>query len=107
MGSYNSWKVAAVICALIPICFLLFFAIRAGANGIGHFGQLIPIVLLAIFGWYTPRQAGFVLIFGALALMIIYAMSFYNTTTIAALALVEIIVFVPLLASGYCFLKAE
>lgn len=107
MDASTKWKIAGIVFAIVPILFLLVFAVGEGASGIGHYGQLVPIALLTIFGWYTPRPVGFVMIFAGIALMILYAISAHGSVTLAAIALVEVIVFIPMILSGFSFLRSQ
>ena len=99
----TTWKYGGLVFAIIPIVMLLIAALKAA----GGIGQLVPIALLAAYGWYAPRPAGFVLIFGGIALMILYAISAIGSVSGLTIALVELVIFVPLVISGFCFLKSE
>lgn len=103
----RGWKIVALIFALIPTALLLTLAIGEGFSGFGHYAQILPIVLLSWLGWNTPRPAGFVLVFSSIALMIMYAISSYAGTSPSTIAIVEALLFVPLLLSGLSWLRAE
>lgn len=105
MTTIMKWKIAAIVVALLPVGFFLVFAIGEGGGGWIHYLQVSPVVALVVLGWYKPKIAGRVLIalgliFGGLYLFAL------NSLTLATVAVVELIVFAPILLSGYLFLRA-
>lgn len=107
MNRVSAWKIAALFCALIPAALLLVLAVGEGLSGFAHYAQIIPIILLSWLGWSTPRPAGFVLVFSSIALMIMYAISSYDSAPVATLAIVELVLFVPLFLSGLLWLRVD
>lgn len=103
MDRNKKWKIAAVVVALIPTAFFLVFAIGEGTGGFMHYLQVLPIIILVVFGWHMPRIAGWMfVVFGGIA-TVVYGFSSGENLSVAIL--VESVVFVPFVVSGIFFLQ--
>jgi hypothetical protein len=102
-------KLLAIAPLLLPVGFLLMFAIGEGfTEGFGHYIQLAPIVLFAIIAWFKPRIAGWLFIsFGTLMMVLFLYSSFERNQPAIANLMVIGIIFFPILISGYLMLKPE
>lgn len=99
-------KSIATIVMLIPTVFFLFLVIGEGANGWPHDIQFIMILAPVVLGWFYPREVGYVLVFFGILLAIAYAI--FSAATLPALVIlvIELVVFVPIIVSGYLFVRA-
>lgn len=106
MSAMKTLKIAALVAALIPIGFLFFFAIGEGTSGSGHYMQAAPLIVLTALAWYYPRTGGYALIASAILVGALFA--FYSRTSpILTTAIIEAILFFPILISGIFFMRAD
>lgn len=98
-----AWKIAGSVILLVPIGFFLLFAIGEGASGWSHYIQLAFVFAMAFAGWRFPLVGSYALIAFGIAGGAFYALA--NDFPLPTLALVELIVFLPLVLSGMCFLR--
>lgn len=106
MRAVRILKISAAVAAAIPIAFLLLFAVGEGAGGSGHYVQAAPLIVLAILAWYYPRVGGYALIASAIIVGALFA--FYSRSQdIFTTAVVELILFFPILLSGIFFMRAS
>lgn len=106
MISIHTWKAAAVVVALIPIGFFLMFAIGEGVEGWPHYFQALIPICVVLLAWWKPQMGGYILITLGLLFAVVYAVS-ASTLPVPTIALVEFIVAVPVIVSGYLFLRAQ
>lgn len=99
-------KLWATVAACIPILFLSLFAIGEGIEGWPHDVQILFVLALIAFAWMRPRAIGYALAILGAALSILYAASF-RMLPIPTILLVECIVFVPLIVSGFLFATSK
>lgn len=99
-------KSIATIVMLIPTGFFLILVIEEGANAWPHYVQFIMILAPIILGWFYPREVGYVLIIFGILLAIAYA--FFSVATLPAYAIfvIELIVFAPIVVSGFLFVRS-
>lgn len=89
--------------ALIPLGFFALFALGEGAAGWPHYLQAAFVIALIAIGWRFPLPGAYALIVLGIAGGALYALA--NDFPLTTIALVELIVFLPLVLSGMCFLR--
>ncbi|HEY4487299.1 MAG TPA: hypothetical protein VI483_00880 [Candidatus Paceibacterota bacterium] len=94
------------IAALIPIALFIFLSMVNEGGGTQHYLRAIPIAGLVALSWYRPQVGGWALI--ALG-MIFAALYVTNVPTIQLLPTLAIalLIFLPIVGSGYLFLRAH
>lgn len=101
-------KFAAIGILFLPIGFLLLFLIgevfSGDLTGLGHLIQLLPLLVLAWFGYKNPYWSGVFMSLIGLTFGVIYAMSagFYLETIL----IVEAVLFLPIFVSGVLLILA-
>lgn len=105
MNAAGKWKLAATVLALVPAGFFLLFAVGEGIEGWSHYLQVALVFLPMLLGWRYPRVIGglFIALGGAFAVWYPITVSHFPLATIA---LVEIIISIPVVGSGVCYLRA-
>jgi hypothetical protein len=80
--SSKSLKIAGLVVALLPIAFLLLFAMGESAggdlSGLGHLVQMAPLAILAGVAWRWPRVGGWILVGLGALLTVLYGVMVAN-----------------------------
>lgn len=107
--SATQLKIAGLALLLLPVGFLLIFAIGetlgGDLSGLQHLVQAAPLVLLALLAWSLPTLGGVVLLVIGGLLALAYPL-LIRGLPVGTLLLVEAILFAPAVLSGLLFVLA-